>query len=53
MRVTPVQALSGPMVEAALPLLERLGVAQKRIFYDKFTTTGDAGDPEVLEEEAR
>ncbi|GAB2574715.1 FAD-binding oxidoreductase [Kribbella endophytica] len=42
-----------PMVEAALPLLERLGVAQKRIFYDKFTTTGDAGDPEVLEEEAR
>lgn len=42
-----------PMVEAALPLLERLGVAQKRIFYDKFTTTGDAGDPEALEAEAR
>ncbi|WP_206686040.1 NADH:ubiquinone reductase (Na(+)-transporting) subunit F [Kribbella qitaiheensis] len=34
-----------PMVEAALPLLEQLGVAQKRIFYDKFTTTGDAGTP--------
>jgi propane monooxygenase reductase subunit len=42
-----------PMVEAALPLLERLGVAHKRIFYDKFTTTGDAGDPEALEAEAR
>lgn len=36
-----------PMVEAALPLLERLGVKQKRIFYDKFTTTGDAGDPKA------
>jgi propane monooxygenase reductase component len=35
-----------PMVEAALPLLEKLGVAQKRIYYDKFTTTGEsAGDP--------
>jgi propane monooxygenase reductase subunit len=32
-----------PMVEAALPLLERLGVAEKRIYYDKFTTTGDPG----------
>jgi propane monooxygenase reductase component len=42
-----------PMVEAALPLLEQLGVAQKRIFYDKFTTTGDAGDPKVLEAETR
>jgi propane monooxygenase reductase subunit len=42
-----------PMVEAALPLLERLGVAQKRIFYDKFTTTGDAGGPKVLEAETR
>jgi propane monooxygenase reductase subunit len=31
------------MVEAALPLLERLGVEQKRIYYDKFTTTGDPG----------
>ena len=42
-----------PMVEAALPLLEQLGVAPKRIFYDKFTTTGDAGDPKVLEAEIR
>lgn len=34
-----------PMVEAALPMLEKLGVAPKRIYYDKFTTTGDsAGD---------
>ena len=30
-----------PMVEAAMPLLERLGVAEKRIYYDKFTSTGD------------
>ncbi|HVW42583.1 MAG TPA: 2Fe-2S iron-sulfur cluster binding domain-containing protein [Amycolatopsis sp.] len=28
-----------PMVEAALELLPALGVADKRIFYDKFTTT--------------
>ena len=30
-----------PMVEAAIPLLGQLGVAEKRIYYDKFTTTGD------------
>jgi propane monooxygenase reductase subunit len=30
-----------PMVEAAMPLLTRLGVPQKHIYYDKFTTTGD------------
>jgi propane monooxygenase reductase subunit len=30
-----------PMVEAALPLLETLGVEDKRIYYDKFTTTGE------------
>jgi len=30
-----------PMVEAALPLLHQLGVAEKRIYYDKFTTTGE------------
>jgi propane monooxygenase reductase component len=29
-----------PMVEAAIPLLEQLGVAENRIYYDKFTTTG-------------
>ena len=33
-----------PMVEAALPLLEILGVPEKRIYYDKFTTTGDPGE---------
>ncbi|HEX6444055.1 MAG TPA: 2Fe-2S iron-sulfur cluster binding domain-containing protein [Streptosporangiales bacterium] len=33
-----------PMVEAALELLPELGVAEKRIFYDKFTTTGDADE---------
>lgn len=30
-----------PMVEAALELLEGLGADPHRIFYDKFTTTGD------------
>ena len=34
-----------PMVEAALDLLPELGVAERRIFYDKFTTTGEAEDP--------
>jgi propane monooxygenase reductase subunit len=29
-----------PMVEAAIELLPALGVADKRVFYDKFTTTG-------------
>jgi propane monooxygenase reductase component len=33
-----------PMVEAACELLPVLGVAEKRVFYDKFTTTGDADD---------
>jgi propane monooxygenase reductase component len=33
-----------PMVEAAVPLLERLGVPEKRIYYDKFTTTGEPGE---------
>jgi propane monooxygenase reductase component len=30
-----------PMVEAAMPMLAQLGVEEKRIYYDKFTTTGD------------
>jgi propane monooxygenase reductase subunit len=29
-----------PMVEAAMPLLATLGVPEKHIYYDKFTTTG-------------
>jgi propane monooxygenase reductase subunit len=29
------------MVEAAMAVLTQLGAAEKRIFYDKFTTTGD------------
>jgi propane monooxygenase reductase subunit len=29
------------MVEAAVVTLERLGRTEDRIFYDKFTTTGD------------
>ncbi|MBV9792413.1 MAG: 2Fe-2S iron-sulfur cluster binding domain-containing protein [Actinobacteria bacterium] len=32
-----------PMVEAAVPLLTQLGVEEKRVYYDKFTTTGDPG----------
>jgi propane monooxygenase reductase subunit len=30
-----------PMVEAAMPMLSGLGVPDKRIYYDKFTTTAD------------
>jgi len=30
------------MVEAAIPLLQTLGVPEKRIYFDKFTTTGEA-----------
>jgi propane monooxygenase reductase component len=30
-----------PMVEAAMPLLTQLGVPEKHVYYDKFTTTGD------------
>jgi propane monooxygenase reductase subunit len=33
-----------PMVEAALPLLARLGVEEKRSYYDKFTFTGNPED---------
>jgi propane monooxygenase reductase subunit len=29
-----------PMVEAAVPLLTRLGVPEKHVYFDKFTTTG-------------
>jgi hypothetical protein len=29
------------MVEAATALLSRLGVPDKRVYYDKFTFTGD------------
>lgn len=32
-----------PMVEAACELLPALGVDEKRVFYDKFTTTGEEG----------
>jgi len=32
-----------PMVEAAMPLLAGLGVDEARIYYDKFTTTGEPG----------
>jgi propane monooxygenase reductase component len=32
-----------PMVEAAVPLLAQLGVEERRVYYDKFTTTGEPG----------
>ncbi len=32
-----------PMVEAAMAVLEKLGADEKHIYYDKFTTTGNAG----------
>jgi propane monooxygenase reductase subunit len=31
-----------PMVEAAMTVLSSLGVSDKHIYYDKFTTTGSA-----------
>jgi propane monooxygenase reductase subunit len=31
-----------PMVEAAMDVLTGLGAEEKRIYYDKFTTTGSA-----------
>jgi propane monooxygenase reductase subunit len=34
-----------PMVEAAMPMLAGLGVPEKRIYYDKFTTTGGEETP--------
>ena len=37
------------MVEAAIPLLETLGVPDKRIYYDKFTTTGEPSMTETHE----
>ena len=32
-----------PMVEAAMAVLGGLGVEERRIYYDKFTTTGTTG----------
>jgi propane monooxygenase reductase component len=33
-----------PMVEAAVPLLIQLGVPEERVYFDKFTTTGDPNE---------
>jgi propane monooxygenase reductase subunit len=33
-----------PMVEAAVAVLGQLGVEDKRVYYDKFTTTGESED---------
>jgi propane monooxygenase reductase subunit len=30
-----------PMVEAAVPLLSQLGIPEKHVYFDKFTTTGE------------
>jgi propane monooxygenase reductase subunit len=32
-----------PMVEAAIPVLAAVGIEEKHIYYDKFTTTGEPG----------
>jgi hypothetical protein len=32
------------MVDAAIATLTRLGVPEGRVYYDKFTTTGDAAE---------
>ncbi len=32
-----------PMVEAAIPVLAAVGIDEKHIYYDKFTTTGEPG----------
>jgi propane monooxygenase reductase subunit len=29
------------MVEAAVPLLSQLGIPEKHVYFDKFTTTGE------------
>src|SRR5260370_35676542 len=34
-----------PMVEAAVPLLTRLGVPEKHVYWDKFTHTGEPAAP--------
>ncbi|NJO84996.1 MAG: hypothetical protein HC828_21085 [Blastochloris sp.] len=33
-----------PMIDAAIPVLNRLGIHDDRIFFDKFTPTGKVGD---------
>jgi propane monooxygenase reductase subunit len=38
-----------PMVEAAMVVLADLGAPEKRIYYDKFTTTGDSESEPVTE----
>ena len=31
-----------PMIDAAIPVIETKGVARESIYFDKFTTTGEA-----------
>ena len=37
-----------PMVEAAMTVLTQLGAPEKRIYFDKFTTTGDPETDPVI-----
>jgi propane monooxygenase reductase subunit len=42
-----------PMIDAAIPVLMRMGVDEKDIFYDKFTSTAgmEEGEPQDKEQE--
>jgi propane monooxygenase reductase component len=40
-----------PMIDAAIPVLVMKGLDEENVYYDKFTTTGDAGEGEEMEEE--
>ena len=38
-----------PMIDAAIPVLEKLGVDEEHVYFDKFTTTGEAEGSEKKE----
>lgn len=42
-----------PMIDAAVPVLVMKGLDEENVYYDKFTTTGDAGEGEEMVEEER
>lgn len=39
-----------PMIDAAIPVLQRMGVDEEHIYFDKFTTTGESEGSEEKEE---
>lgn len=41
-----------PMIDAALPVLERKGVSEEDIFFDKFTITAEIDEGEEMEEQS-